>query len=71
MVDKTKFPKNSMDCSNFTDGLGSLEEKIPKEDSLFFSRLNWTKKENTDNSINADAGLKRNIIFFPFKFRST
>ena len=70
MADKPKFPKNSIESSNFTDGLGSLQEKLPKEDGLFFSRLNWKKKENSDNSLNADDGLKRNP-FFSFNFRST
>ena len=46
-----------MDCSNFTDGLGPLEEKIPKEDSLFFSRLNWKINDKTENIIKTQKTL--------------
>ena len=59
MADKTNFPKNSIDCNNVTEGLGSLEEKFPKEDGLFFSRLNWKINDKTENIIKPDVGNRR------------
>lgn len=66
MAEKTELPKLSFE-SSYADGLCSLEEKLPKEDSLFFSRVNWTKKENSENTIPAaDGGLKRIFFFYIF-----